>query len=370
MVSMRQEWLAVTIDELQQLRQKIDALDEQILVLINRRGELASQVAEAKMARGEQQNFYRPEREAEVLRRVRQLHRGPLPEEAVLRLFRELMSACLALEKPIEVGFLGPEGTFTQEAAFKHFGHAVLASPVPAINEIFRAVESGSVQFGVVPVENSTEGVVTHTLDSFLDSPLKISGEVVLRIHHNVLSRAAAVTEIREIYAHQQALAQCRQWLDRFLPGVPRTAVSSNAEAARLAGAQPTAAALAGDAAAGLYHLQILARNVEDEPDNTTRFLVISNHEVAPTGEDKTTICISTNNVPGALFHALEPFARYGISLTKIESRPSRRAPWDYVFFLDFEGHVVDPVVTQACGELRQRVHHYNHLGSYPKAII
>lgn len=360
----------MSAERLKELRVEIDLLDERLLELCNQRARLAQQVAEVKQAGGEQQNFYRPEREAQVLRRLQGLNRGPLPDKAVLRLFRELMSACLALEMPLEVAFLGPEGTFTQEAAYKHFGHAIHACSLPAIDEVFRAVESGNAEYGVVPVENSTEGVITHTLDSFLVSSLKIAGEVVLRIHHNLLSRATRLGDVQRIYSHQQSLAQCRRWLDRYLPNLPRIAVSSNAEAARMASEDPGSAAIAGVAAAGLYGLDLLQRNIEDEPDNTTRFLVISRERVPPTGNDKTSLFFATGNFPGALYRALEPFARTRISMTKIESRPSRRSPWDYVFFLDIEGHESEERVAQALAEMQDRVKTMTLLGSYPKAII
>jgi chorismate mutase / prephenate dehydratase len=355
--------------ELLALRWKIDAVDERLLELINERAGYALQVAAAKMAAGEIDCFHRPEREAEVLRGIAAKNLGPLSDEAVKRFFRELMSECLALEKPLTVAFLGPEGTFTQQAAYKHFGHAIAAVPLPAIDEIFRAVESGSCQYGVVPVENSTDGVITHTLDSFLKSPLVIAGEVHLRIHHNLLSHAADLGGVDEVLSHQQSLAQCREWLDRYLPGARRTAVSSNAEAARIAAANERSAAIAGEVAAPIYGLAILERNIEDEPDNTTRFLVIGRNPVGPTGFDKTSLLVSTRNHPGALYRMLEPFARYGISMTKIESRPSMRGTWDYVFFIDIDGHRADEALAGALAELEGSVTMLKVLGSYPKAV-
>lgn len=353
---------------LSQLREQIDAVDTEILALFNRRARLAQQVAKAKVAAGETDNFYRPEREAQVLQRVRDLNRGPLDSDAVARLFRELMSACLALEKPLAVAFLGPEGTFSQQAAYKHFGHAIKVQAYPTIDEIFRAVEAGACQFGVVPVENSTEGVITHTLDSFLQSSVSICGEVDLRIHHNLMAAAADRSAIQRVYSHQQSLAQCRRWLDRFLPLAERVAVSSNAEAARLAAGTPAAAAIAGEVAAELYGLSILERNIEDEPENTTRFLVIGRLAVGMTGKDKTSLLISTGNQPGTLHRALAPFAEHGIGLSKIESRPSRRANWDYVFFIDLEGHQEDAAVASALAAVRSQVGFLKVLGSYPRA--
>lgn len=355
---------------LAELRKQIDTLDDRILDLLNQRARCAKRVAEIKTATGEADCFYRPEREVEVLRRIADNNPGPLSREAVTRFFREVMSECLALEKPLSVAFLGPEGTFTQQAAYKHFGHAVHATPLPAIDEIFRAVESGACQYGVVPVENSTEGVITHTLDSFLRSGLIIAGEVQLRIHHNLLSRQAAnLDTVTEVFSHHQSLAQCREWLDRFLPNARRIPLSSNAEAARRAAETAGAAAIAGEVAASIYGLKILERNIEDEPDNTTRFLVIGCQPVGHTGRDKTSLLLSTRNDPGALYRVIEPFARLGISMTKIESRPSRRGMWDYVFFIDVEGHQSDSPVSQALAELQEQVSMMKILGSYPRAL-
>lgn len=352
------------------LREQIDALDAEILILFNRRARIAQQVAEAKLAAGESNNFYRPEREVQVLQRVRDLNQGPLNDDTVARLFRELMSACLALEKPLCVAYLGPEGTFSQQAAYKQFGHAVKVMPQPAIAEIFRAVENGDCQFGVVPVENSSEGVIAHTLDSFLSSSLGICGEVDLRIHHNLLSTQTERTAIRQVFSHQQSLGQCRRWLEHYLPGAELVAVSSNAEAARLATQTPDSAAIAGEMAADLYDLNLLERNIEDEPDNTTRFLVIGRLQVGITGRDKTTLLISTGNQPGALHRALAPFAEHGISMSKIESRPSRRGAWDYVFFIDVEGHQDDTEVAAALRAAQTQVSFFKVLGSYPRASV
>ena len=352
------------------VREEINAIDDRLLELLNRRAACAQRVAAIKSAVGEADCFHRPEREAEVLRRVADQNPGPLSREAVTRFFRELMSECLALEKPLSVAFLGPEGTFTQQAAFRHFGHAIRAVPLPAIDEVFRAVESGACQYGVVPVENSTEGVITHTLDSFLRSFLLIAGEVSLRIHHNLMGSGGELGDIREVYSHQQSLAQCRKWLDRYLPEARRVAVSSNAEAARLAAALPQTAAIAGEVAAELYGLTILERSIEDEPDNTTRFLVVGRNAVGRTGGDKTSLLLAVRNFPGALYRVLEPFARHGISMSKIESRPSRRVAWDYVFFVDVEGHRDDPPVAEALAELEQHVTMLKILGSYPRVAV
>lgn len=359
-----------SIIPLAELRARIDALDEQILQLINQRASCAIEVAKTKIAEGESGSFYRPDRESLVLRRIKELNPGPLGDETAMRFFRELMSSCLALEKPLDVAFLGPEGTFTQQAAIKHFGHAVNTVPATTIAEIFNAVENEHCQFGVVPVENSTEGVVSHTLDRFVSSPLKVCGEVELRVHHNLIGNTQNLAEITEIYSHQQSLAQCRQWLDLHLPDAKRTAVSSNGEAARMVADSKDKAAIAGKFAAELYGLSVIERNIEDESNNTTRFIIIGRQTSGPTGKDKTSLLVSTGNQPGALYRVLEPFAQYGIGMMHIESRPSRQGLWDYVFFIDIEGHAESENVAAALETLKARVSMLNILGSYPKAVI
>jgi chorismate mutase/prephenate dehydratase len=353
---------------LRELRGKIDALDEKIHALLTRRARIAQDVAHSKVRNGDT-HFYRPEREAEVLRRVLERNRGPLPDESIARVFREIMSACLALESPLKIAFLGPAGTFTQEAALKHFGQAVETVPLGAIDEVFREVESGNAHFGVVPVENSTEGVVNHTLDMFLTSSLRICGEVALRVHHHLLGKGE-MAGARRIVSHQQSLAQCREWLDAHLPKLERVAVASNAEAARLAESDGATLAIAGDSAAGLYGLTALATNIEDRPDNTTRFLVIGDLDTQPTGADKTSLLLSGKNRPGALHRLLAPLARHGINMTRIESRPSRRSIWEYVFFIDIEGHVRDRKVAGVLKRLESEAAFYKCLGSYPKAVL
>lgn len=357
-------------EKLDQLRKRIDALDEQIQRSLNERAACAQQVAEAKHQEEGDVIYYRPEREAEVLRLVRERNQGPLTDDEMVRLFREIMSACLALEHPLTVAYLGPEGTYTQAAALKHFGHSVSLSPLTAIDEVFRDVEAGSADFGVVPVENSTEGAINHTLDMFIRSPLKICGDVELRIHHQLLSAGEDRGAIEKVYAHQQALAQCREWLGAHLPRAERIAVSSNAEAARLVGGDPSAAAIASDAAAEMYDLNILAANIEDDPNNTTRFLVIGLHEPEPSGKDKTSLMVTVHNEAGALYSLLEPVARHGVSMTKIESRPSRASKWDYVFFVDVEGHVDEENVAAAIRALSESSASLKVLGSYPRCEL
>jgi chorismate mutase / prephenate dehydratase len=355
---------------LSELRDKIDAIDKQILDLINQRALCAQEVARTKIAEGEQTCFYRPDREALVLRRIMEMNQGPLSGPTVVRFFRELMSACLALEKPMEVAFLGPEGTFTQQAAFKHFGHGVKTIAVATINDIFNAVESEKCQFGVVPVENSTEGVINHTLDRFLSSSLKICGEVEIRVHQNLMGQVENLAEVAQVFSHQQSLAQCRQWLDHHLPHAKITAVSSNAEAARLASITPKTVAIAGKVAAEIYNLTIIEKNIEDEVNNTTRFIIIGRQTSTATGNDKTSLIVSTGNQPGALYKTLEPFARFGIDMLNIESRPSRQGLWDYIFFIDIEGHSEDKLIAQALALVKENVHMIKLLGSYPKAVL
>lgn len=334
-------------DSLSRVRQRIDRIDRELLRLISERAECAREVAEVKRQGGDPGPFYRPEREADILRRIQEENPGPLPSEEVGRLFREIMSACLALEKPLSVAYLGPPGTFTQAAALKHFGHSVQATSVGDIGDVFREVEAGSVDYGVVPVENSTEGVVSHTLDRFLRSPLRIAGEVSLRIHHHLMTHATDLGAITRVYSHQQSLAQCRHWLDVNLPRAERIAVGSNAEGARIAAGQSTSAAIGAEAAAQIYGLPILAPRIEDEPGNTTRFLVIGERDVPPSGRDKTSILLACRNEAGGLHGLLTPLAECGISMTRIESRPSKRGLWDYVFFIDFLGHREDPPVAR-----------------------
>ncbi|MBS0379071.1 MAG: prephenate dehydratase [Proteobacteria bacterium] len=360
--------LTVNLDE---VRARIDAVDEAIHGLISERARLAQAVGISKAASGRAVDFYRPEREAQVLRRARERNEGPLRDEEVLRLFREIMSACLAQQEPLKVAFLGPEGTFTQTAVLNHFGHSVRALPLSSIDEVFHEVEAGNADFGVVPIENSTEGTVNHTLDRFLSSPLKICGEVELRIRQHLMGNMGALSRIVRVCSHPQSLAQCREWLDEHLPGIEQVPVSSNAEGARRARDEKGTAAIAGETAAEVYGLKILAAEIEDRSDNTTRFLVLGRKLFAPSGEDRTTLLVSVlhTDAPGALQRLLEPLARHRVSLTRIESRPSRRRKWDYVFFIDFEGHAEDKNIARALAALKKRASLFRILGSYPRAV-
>ncbi|WP_298135553.1 prephenate dehydratase [Acidiferrobacter sp.] len=353
---------------LDEYRACIDVIDEQIQALLADRARAAQAIARVKEACGDPV-FYRPERERQVLAKVRARHQGPLPEDEVLRIFREIMGACLALEQTLTVAYFGPEGSFTEGALRKHFGGAVAALPQATIGEVFRAVTAKTADFGVVPVENSAEGIVNHTHDLLIRSPLVIVGEVVLRIHHQLLSRAQGLDDIERVAAHPQALAQCRGWIERHLPQCEQVAVSNNAEAARRAADEPHLAAIASREAAAHWGLPILAANIEDAPDNATRFFVIGRHAVGPSGQDKTSLLLTAPHTPGSLHALLEPFARRGISLLRIESRPAQRALWEYVFFVDIAGHEKDPVIEEALAELEQRGGVVRRLGSYPQAL-
>lgn len=348
-------------------RQAIDAIDGEILQLLNRRATHARAIGELKGTGV----VYRPEREAQVLRRIQDLNSGPLPDEAVARLFREVMSECLAVERPLTIAYLGPQGTFTQQAAVKHFGHAAHTVACATVDESLRLVEARQADYAVAPVENSTEGSVGRTLDLLVSTPLYACGEVVLRIHHHLLRQSTDLDGLEVVYAHAQALAQCHHWLGKHLPDtVRRVAVSSNAEAARLAAQQPSAAAIAGQTAAEIYALNKLAENIEDEPDNTTRFLVLGQQQTAPSGRDKTSLVVSAPNKAGTLNRLIEPFTRAGISMTKFESRPSRNGLWEYLFFVDIEGHIDDAAVQAALDGLRERAAFVKVSGSYPAAVI
>ena len=355
---------------LQAIRQRIDDIDLQVQALLNQRAEMAQEVARIKIANGEQTDFYRPEREAMVLRQVMERNQGPLDAKEVARLFREIMSACLAAEKPLQVAYLGPEGSFTQAATLKQFGGSVDPKPLSTIADVFHEVEVGNASYGVVPVENSTEGMVTHTLDEFINTPLKINGEVSLRIHHYLLSKEPQLTNVKKIYGHPQALAQCRQWLATHCAGCEQIPVSSNSEAARKVAGEASAAAIAANRAAEIYQLETLASNIEDEADNTTRFLVIGRQDIGPSGQDKTALLVSTKNQPGALHSLLEPLAKSGITMSRIESRPSRKGVWEYVFFIDIEGHNNDAEIAMALDKLEQASSMCRVLGSYPKAVL
>ncbi|MDX1380604.1 MAG: prephenate dehydratase [Xanthomonadales bacterium] len=357
-------------DELNSVRAEIDALDEQIQALIAERARLAFRVGSSKGSKQHAVDYYRPEREAQVLRQVLARNQGPLSDAEMLRLFREIMSACLAQQEPLKVAYLGPEGTFTQQAVHRHFGHSVHALSHPGIEEVFLQVQAAEADFGVVPIENSSQGIVSHTLDMFLDSELKICGEVEMRVHQNLLTHAKGLTAVERVYSHPQSLSQCKGWLRRHLPNAEILPVASNAEAARRVRNAPDAAAIAGRSAADIYGLPVLFSNIEDHPDNTSRFLVIGRHLFAPSGDDKTSLLMAGADGPGALHRLLAPLAEHDINMSRIESRPSRIGRWDYVFFVDVDGHAAQEPLKSTLAKLEDASRFVRVLGSYPRAVL
>ncbi|QOC21656.1 prephenate dehydratase [Wenzhouxiangella sp. AB-CW3] len=356
--------------DLGDVRKHIDRIDEQIQSLIADRARLAEQVRAVKGELATPADYYRPDREAQVLRRVIERNEGPLSDSVMLHVFREIMSACLARQEPLRVAYLGPEGTFTQQAVYRQFGHSVNASAQPSIEEVFLQVQGGEVDFGVVPIENSSQGIVTHTLDMFLHAEVCIAAEVEMRIHQHLLTRARGLDDIERVYAHQQSLSQCKHWIERHLFHAELVPVSSNAEAARRVRHAPDAAAIAGRHAAEVYGLPVLFANIEDHVDNTTRFLVLGRELLPPSGDDKTSLMIAGLDGAGALFSLLEPLARHGVNMSRIESRPSRRERWQYVFFIDVDGHVKDAGLKQALADLESESAEVRVLGCYPRAVL
>jgi chorismate mutase/prephenate dehydratase len=352
-------------DKLKNLRKKIDAIDVALVKLLSSRARLAQDVGRIKNGAA----VYRPEREAQVLRRVADINPGPLADHALQRVYTEIMSACRALEDQMTVAFLGPEGTYSQEAALKHFGGMVPLAACASIDEVFRQAESGAVGYAVVPVENSTEGAVGRTLDLLLATEARVCGEVMLPIRQCLMSRRGGIEAVRKIYSHTQSLGQCQRWLARHLPDAEQVAVVSNAEGARMAAKERGSAAIASRTAAALYGLELLAKNIEDESKNTTRFLVLGSHDAAPSGKDKTSLILATRNTPGAIHELLTPLASNGVSMTKLESRPARTGLWEYVFYVDIQGHRQDSNVAQALGELERKASLFKNLGSYPAAV-
>jgi chorismate mutase/prephenate dehydratase len=356
--------------DLSEVRSRIDGIDRSIQNLIAERAQWAQQVGKAKGPLKAAIDYYRPEREAQVLRMVVDRNDGPLSDEVLVRLFREIMSACLAQQEPLKVGYLGPEGTFSQQAVHKHFGHSAHGMPLSSIEEVFEEVEAGNADFGVVPVENSTQGTIQSTLDMFLTSHLKICGEVELRVHQHLLSRSGRIEDIERIYSHPQSFAQTKAWLRQNLPLVEKIPVSSNAEAARRARNADDAAAIGGASAGNVYGLKVIAGTIEDRPDNTTRFLVLGRELFPTSGHDRTSLLIFIRDEPGALYNVLSPFARHGLSMNRIESRPSHNRIWEYAFFVDVGGHVHDEAMKAAIDELRGYAQDVKVLGSYPVAVL
>ena len=360
-------------DEIAELRAQIDSLDSELLSLVNRRAGLARRVGELK----EGAPAYRPEREAEILRRLAAANPGPLPAERVTGIFREVISACRGMEQDIRAAYLGPQGTFSEQAVQKHFGRAVDAVPLASIDEVFRRAEAGDAEFAVVPVENSTEGAVGRTLDLLVSTPLKICAEIELRVQQNLMMKGGGLPEgglsgVKRVYSHAQSLAQCHGWLNQNLPNAERVQVVSNADAARRCAEEPGSAAIAGQMASERFGLAILARSIEDDPNNTTRFLVLGKIDTAPTGRDRTSLVMSADNKPGAVHALLSPLAANRVSMSRIESRPSRAAKsalWEYLFFIDVEGHRKDERVASALADLEQKAPFLKVLGSYPAAV-
>jgi chorismate mutase/prephenate dehydratase len=352
-------------EELKNYREQIDRIDDELLRLFNQRAGLAQQIGHVK-GNGA---ILRPEREAQVLQRMTQMNKGPLSGKGVKQLFTEVMSQCRALEAPLRVAYLGPHGTFSEAAVFQRFGQASEGLPEDSIDGVFAAVEGGAANYGLVPVENSTEGAIGRTLDLLLNSKLRICGEVLLQVHQCVLSNENDLSLIRKIYSHPQSFGQCQNWLNAHLPHAERITASSNADAARLAAEDSFAAAIAGERAAEHFRLKVLVPNIEDDPRNTTRFLVIGSQDVAPSGRDKTSLVMTAMNRPGAMHDLLTPFANNDVSMTKLESRPSRTGLWEYIFYVDIEGHQADDKVAAALAQLKQIAAFVKVLGSYPVAV-
>lgn len=352
--------------KLQGLRQKIDDLDDQILDLLNQRADVVVAVGKAK-DQG-QGVYYVPSREKAIFERLIAKNEGPFPDEGIRRVFREIISASLALEQPMKVAFLGPQATYTHVAAMRQFGLSAQLVPLKSIPSIFDEVSRGRASYGVVPVENSNEGVVSHTLDRFMTSDLKIIAEILLPVCHDLLNLSGQFSDVRKVVSHPQALGQCRAWLEENLPDIPLADAASTATAAQQAAEDASVAAIASESAASLYGLRVVKHKIEDNPNNFTRFLIIGSEMQGPSGNDKTSVMFSVKDKAGALYHMLEPFSKRDINLAKIESRPMKGKAWEYIFFLDMEGHVEEPKIADALEELKTHCQFLKVLGSYPKA--
>ncbi|MGB6009151.1 prephenate dehydratase [Castellaniella sp.] len=352
---------------LEPLRARIDALDEQILVLLNQRAQAALQVGDVKKRFDAAGPVLKPEREALIIRRLQTINGGPLPESAVAAIWGQVISACRGLESVLTVAFLGPQGSFSEQASYEHFGQAITGLRCESFDEVFRSVEAGQADVGMVPVENSTEGAVNRSLDLLLNSSLKVLGERTIRIHHNLLTRTGGLEGVRRVLGHPQALAQCQAWLSRNHPGLERLPVASNAQAARMAAEDPSCAAIAGDAAAAAWGLSAVASGIQDDPQNQTRFVAVGARDAGPTGRDKTSLILAVPNRAGAVYEMLAPLSRHDVSMTRFESRPARTGQWEYYFYVDLLGHHQDEPVRQALAELRQQVAFFKILGSYPR---
>ena len=355
-------------DDIKKIRENIDLIDKDILELLNKRALQAVNISKEKQKTDKSDNFYNAEREAQVLRRIKDINEGPLSDQVLSCIYQEIMSACLSLEAPLKVSYLGPKGTYTQAATQAHFGNSILSMSQSSVEDVFSSVEKRESHYGVVPVENSTQGIVSSTLDMFMNSSLKISGEIEIAIHHNLLSKEKKISEIKRIYAHPQSFSQCKIWLDKNCPKYEKINASSNAEAALIASKEKNAAAIASEIAADIYDLKILNKNLEDNFNNSTRFLVIGDRDTKPSGNDKTTIIVSTKNNAGALHNLLEPLSKHKVSMTRIESRPSKNNNWEYLFYLDLDGHIEDESLKKANEDIKKEASLYRFLGSYPTA--
>lgn len=349
-----------------ELRENIDSIDDGILELLNKRAELVKEVGKLK-AQGKRE-FYVPNREKEIYDRLTKNNKGPFSNESIRAIFREIISASLSLEHPLKIAFFGPQATYTHLAAIKQFGLSADLVPVKSIADVFDEVERAEANYGVVPIENSTEGIVTHTLDMFVDSNLQVVAEVVLEISHFLLSKSGKTEDIKKVYSHPQPIAQCRNWLAKNLPGTPVIETASTAVAAQMAASNPEVAAIASEFAASIYDLKIARKRIEDNVNNFTRFLVIGKKSPDRSGSDKTSVMFAVKDEAGALYRMLEPFAKHNISLTKIESRPVKTRAWEYVFFIDMEGHISEPDVKEAIDELSKICLFVKVLGSYPRS--
>lgn len=354
-------------DKLTPLREQIDAIDAQILALLSQRGRIAQEVGHVKAETDAP--VFRPEREAQVLRGVAERNPGPLDSGDIQTIFREVMSACRALEKRVTVAYLGPPGTFSEQAVYQQFGSAVLGLPCASIDEVFRATEAGTADFGVVPVENSSEGAINRTLDLMLATTTVISGEVSIPVHHSLMTGTGGMDGVTVVCAHSQALAQCQVWLNTHHPAIERRAVASNAEAAVIASRDPSVAAIASEMAGQQYGLGVVQAHIQDDPHNRTRFAVIGSLNTNPSGRDHTSLVLAVPNKAGAVYNLLAPLAKHGVSMTRFESRPARIGTWEYYFYVDLEGHRQDAPVGRALAELQDNAAFFKLLGSYPVGL-
>jgi chorismate mutase/prephenate dehydratase len=350
-------------NELKPFRAQIDAIDLKLLDLLNQRANLAVEIGKVKSKTN--MPVFRPEREAQILRTLSAENSGPMPPESLKTIYREIISACRAMERRLVVSYLGPAGTFTEQAAYKYFGSTIDVLPCATLDDVFRAAEAGTVDFGIVPIENSTEGAINRTLDLLIQTSLVISGEISLVINHNLMTQSGKMDGVGVVYAHSHSLAQCQNWLNQHYPRVQRHAVSSNGEAAMIASKNKEAAAIAGELAGKRYDLKIVSAHIQDDPHNRTRFAIIGHQQTEPSGRDQTSLVLSVPNKAGAVYRLIEPLDRYGVSMARFESRPARSQGWEYFFFVDLEGHAKEEKVALALSELKDRSSFFKLLGTY-----